>query len=142
RRMGLNNASLQIELTPHVERSPRSVQSNEGTEQELRSTDENETLALLPTNLISSGAEGAEILFTANPDLPLKPLRECASGGEIARVMLALQGVLARAGGADRLPVVVFDEVDSGVGGRLGSVLGKRLSGLGLMRLVICVKPQ
>jgi DNA repair protein RecN (Recombination protein N) len=69
-------------------------------------------------------------------------LRECASGGEIARVMLALKGVLARAGGADRLPVVVFDEVDSGVGGRLGSVLGKKLRELAAVRQVICVTHQ
>ena len=142
RGMGLNNASLQIELTPHVERSSRSVHSSHGTEQELRSTDQTETHILLPANLTSSGAEGAEILFTANPDLPPKPLRECASGGEIARVMLALKGVLARAGGADRLPVVVFDEVDSGVGGRLGSVLGKKLRDLAAMRQVICVTHQ
>src|SRR5439155_13337466 len=88
------------------------------------------------------GAENMEILFSANPELSRRPLKECASGGEISRVMLALKGVLARTGGADRLPVVVFDEVDSGVGGRLGAVLGKKLAELARVRQVLCVTHQ
>src|SRR5579862_6357751 len=172
--MGLNQASLRIELTPNVGRvsgapaaaEPRGAgvppaslsvgRLSEPSKFDLsanadglkgRSTfdpddAESHALDLLPAHLKSSGAEGAELLFTANPDLPPKPLRECASGGEIARVMLALKGVLARAGGADRLPVVVFDEVDSGVGGRLGSVLGKKLRDLAAVRQVICVTHQ
>jgi DNA repair protein RecN (Recombination protein N) len=83
-----------------------------------------------------------ELLFTANPGVPPSPLRDCASGGEISRVMLALKSVLARVSGADRLPVVVFDEVDAGVGGRLGAVLGRKLSALARVRQVLCVTHQ
>jgi DNA repair protein RecN (Recombination protein N) len=56
--------------------------------------------------------------------------------------MLALKSVLARVSGADRLPVVVFDEVDAGVGGRLGAILGKKLSALGRVRQVLCITHQ
>ncbi|MCW8133532.1 MAG: DNA repair protein RecN [Planctomycetota bacterium] len=98
-----------------------------------------EAARMIPAQLHATGAETAELLFSANPELPLKPLAECASGGELSRVMLALKGVLAKAGGADRLPVVVFDEVDSGVGGRLGAVLGRKLAGLARIRQILCV---
>jgi len=104
-----------------------------------RREDDDEAARLLPANLRPSGAEGLELIFSANPELPPKPLAECASGGELSRVMLALKGVLAQAHGADRLPVVVFDEVDSGVGGRTGSVLGRKLSALAAVRQVLCV---
>lgn len=141
--LGMNHASLQILLTPHsseprASQEPRAPVSGQFDEE----PDDIEAAQLLPPNLKSTGAESAEILFTANPDLPPKPLRECASGGEIARVMLALKGVLARAGGADRLPVVVFDEVDSGIGGRLGAVIGKKLRDLAAVRQVISVTHQ
>lgn len=143
RGMGLNNATLNLELTPHEagvgssdmeQKDPNAAFDPDSAQREVE--------ALIPSHLKSSGAECAEIMFTANPDLPPKPLRESASGGEIARVMLALKGVLARAGGADRLPVVVFDEVDSGVGGRLGAMLGKKLRDLASVRQVICVTHQ
>ena len=144
RGMGLNNASLTFELIPHESAAGNVAIEKKDAHPDAFATDEyeSEAEALIPAHLKSSGAEGAEILFTANPDLPPKPLRESASGGEIARVMLALKGVLARAGGADRLPVVVFDEVDSGVGGRLGAMLGKKLRDLATVRQVICVTHQ
>ncbi len=97
---------------------------------------------MMPPDLKATGAESVEILFTANPEVSLRPMRECASGGEISRLMLALKGVLARVKGADRLPVVIFDEIDSGVGGRLGGVLGKKLSELAGVRQVLCVTHQ
>jgi DNA repair protein RecN (Recombination protein N) len=83
-----------------------------------------------------------ELLFTANPELPPRPLKDCASGGEMSRVMLAIKAVLARVSGADRLPVVVFDEVDSGVGGRLGAALGAKLRELARVRQVLAVTHQ
>jgi DNA repair protein RecN (Recombination protein N) len=134
--LGLKDAKLQISLTPHSG-DPASADLSE----EIDSADD-EARRLLPARIRSTGAESVDILFSANPDLPRKPLKECASGGEISRVMLALKGVLARAGGADRLPVVVFDEVDSGVGGRLGAVLGKKLAELSRVRQVLCVTHQ
>ena len=143
RGMGLNHATLNLELTPHEigvgSSNIEQKEPNAAFDPDIAQPDVD---ALIPSNLKSSGTECAEIMFTANPDLPPKPLRESASGGEIARVMLALKGVLARAGGADRLPVVVFDEVDSGVGGRLGAMLGKKLRDLASVRQVICVTHQ
>ncbi len=100
---------------------------------------ESEAQRMLPGGARATGMESVELAFSANPELPPKPLAECASGGELSRVMLALKGVLAKAGGADRLPVVVFDEVDAGVGGRMGSVLGKKLGQLASIRQVLCV---
>ncbi|MCZ7645874.1 MAG: DNA repair protein RecN [Planctomycetota bacterium] len=122
--LGLKGARLELALEPHPART------DDG---------EDEAGRLLPKELRATGAEGCELRFSANPDLPLKPLAECASGGELSRVMLALKTVLATRGGADRLPVVVFDEVDSGVGGRMGAVLGRKLAALSQLRQVLCV---
>src|SRR5438552_1541028 len=61
-----------------------------------------------------AGAEVAEMMFSANPGEPIAPLAKVASGGELARVMLAIKTVSAD---ADRLPTLVFDEVDAGIGG-------------------------
>lgn len=82
------------------------------------------------------GADRVELVFSANPGEAPKPLRKVASGGELSRVTLALKAVLA---GADRVPTLVFDEIDTGVGGRLGAVLGKTLAELARHHQVICV---
>ena len=133
--LGLKGSRLQVALPPNESDSVESAEPP-------ASPGECDVRALLPSALKSSGAEGVEILFSANPELEARPLKECASGGEISRVMLALKGVLARVSGADRLPVVVFDEVDAGVGGRLGAVMGKKLNELAKVRQVICVTHQ
>ena len=65
-----------------------------------------------------SGADRVELIFSANPGEAPKPLRKVASGGELSRVTLAVKAVLA---GADRVPTLIFDEIDTGVGGRLGA---------------------
>ena len=72
----------------------------------------------------STGIDRVEFLISANPGEPLKPLAKVASGGETARLMLALKGVLAH---ADATPTLVFDEIDQGIGGRVGGVVGKKL---------------
>ena len=82
------------------------------------------------------GAERVEFRFTANPDEPNRPLARIASGGELARTMLALQVVLS---GDDDAPTMVFDEVDAGIGGRAASVVGDKLAALGGSRQVLCV---
>jgi DNA repair protein RecN (Recombination protein N) len=82
------------------------------------------------------GADRVEMLFSANPGQEPRPLRKIASGGELSRVTLAAKAVLA---GVDRVPTLVFDEIDTGVGGRLGSALGKTLAELGRHHQVICV---
>ncbi len=71
-----------------------------------------------------------------NPGEPLRPLARIASGGETSRIMLALKAVLAS---VDRVPVLIFDEVDSGIGGRSGGVIGEKLAELARQHQVICV---
>ena len=132
--LGLKDAKLQVVLAPHGADSHTASAPAESSDDEAR--------RMLPANLRATGAESAEIVFSANPELPPRPLKDCASGGEISRVMLALKGVLARVHGADRLPVVVFDEIDSGVGGRLGAMLGRKLCELARVRQVLCVTHQ
>lgn len=72
----------------------------------------------------SSGIDKVEFLVSPNPGEPLKPLAKIASGGETSRMMLALKAVL---GAADRTPTLIFDEIDQGIGGRIGGVVGKKL---------------
>jgi len=72
----------------------------------------------------STGLDDVECLISANPGEPLKPMAKVASGGETARLMLALKGVLAH---ADATPSLVFDEIDQGIGGRVGGVVGRKL---------------
>jgi len=83
-----------------------------------------------------AGAEEAEMMFSANPGEPLAPLARVASGGELARVMLAIKTVSAD---ADRLPTLVFDEVDSGIGGEAAIQVGLRLKALGAGHQVLVV---
>lgn len=75
----------------------------------------------------SSGIDKVEFMVSPNPGEPLKPLAKIASGGETSRMMLALKAVL---GAADRTPTLIFDEIDQGIGGRVGVVVGKKLWGL------------
>jgi len=82
------------------------------------------------------GVDGVEFVASTNPGEPLQPLARIASTGEASRFMLALKGALA---GADNIPVLVFDEIDIGVGGRSGEIVGRRLWGLAQGRQVICV---
>jgi DNA repair protein RecN (Recombination protein N) len=74
-----------------------------------------------------TGLDQVEFLVAPNVGEPLKPLVRIASGGETSRLMLALKTVLAQ---ADRTPTLIFDEIDAGIGGRVGSVVGQKLWGL------------
>jgi len=92
---------------------------------------------LLPRPEIApEGAEVVEMMFSANPGEPLAPLARVASGGELARLMLAIKTVGAD---ADRLPTLVFDEVDAGIGGEAAIQVGLRLKALGTKRQVLVV---
>ena len=84
----------------------------------------------------ADGADGSEVAFqlAANPGSPLQPLAKVASGGELARAMLALRSVLSEAP-----PVLVFDEVDAGIGGQAGFAVGRSLSNLGDRHQVLVV---
>ncbi|MBF0158725.1 MAG: DNA repair protein RecN [Magnetococcales bacterium] len=78
-----------------------------------------------------SGQEEVELLMSANPGEPVKPLKQIASGGEIARIMLALKSVLAD---ASMVNTLIFDEIDSGISGRVASAAGEKLRGIGTHR--------
>lgn len=82
------------------------------------------------------GVDQVAFLVSANPGEPPRPLVAVASGGETARLMLALKTVLQS---ADRVPVLVFDEIDAGIGGRVGAVVGRRLWDLAAHHQVLCV---
>jgi DNA repair protein RecN (Recombination protein N) len=83
-----------------------------------------------------SGIDQIEFLLSPNPGEPLKPLARIASGGESARLLLALKSILSR---VDDVPTLVFDEVDVGVGGRAGHVVGEKLWGISDRHQVICI---
>jgi DNA repair protein RecN (Recombination protein N) len=84
----------------------------------------------------TDGVDVVEFLASTNPGEPLKPLHKIASTGELSRFMLALKVALA---GADMIPVLIFDEIDVGVGGRSGEVIGRKLWKLSRNHQVICV---
>lgn len=81
-----------------------------------------------------TGADKVEFLFSPNPGQALRPLKNIASGGEISRVMLGLKTVLA-----PTVPVMVFDEVDAGIGGETGHLVGQKLHAAAQGRQVLCV---
>lgn len=83
-----------------------------------------------------NGHENIEFMIEPNPGEGLKPLVKIASGGETARLMLALKNVLAK---ADATPTLIFDEIDQGIGGRVGAVVGEKLWNLGRSHQVLCI---
>ena len=83
-----------------------------------------------------TGIDQLDFLLSANPGEPLRPLRETASGGELSRVMLALKTLLSE---ADKIPILIFDEIDTGIGGDIGLALGKYLKRLSTSKQVLCI---
>ncbi len=83
-----------------------------------------------------NGFDRVEFLIAPNPGEGLKPLAKIASGGETSRLMLGLKNVLA---GADEVPSLIFDEIDQGIGGRVGMVVGHKLWNLSRTHQVFCV---
>lgn len=83
-----------------------------------------------------TGIDNVEFMMTANPGEPLRPLAKVASGGETARIMLALKRVLSQ---ADHTPTLIFDEIDQGIGGRVGGVVGEKLWSLSSDHQVLVV---
>lgn len=84
----------------------------------------------------ATGIDTVEFLLSANPGEPIRPLHKVASGGETARIMLALKSVLGR---VDHTPTLIFDEIDQGIGGRIGTVVGQKLWGLADSHQVLVV---
>jgi DNA repair protein RecN (Recombination protein N) len=93
-------------------------------------------IKMKPCDPAPTGMDEVEYLFAPNPGEPEKPLKEIASSGEMARVMLALKTALAD---QDAIPVLVFDEVDANVGGEIGERVGEKLSGIGKNHQVLCI---
>jgi len=83
-----------------------------------------------------TGLDKVEFLIAPNPGEGLKPLARIASGGETSRLMLALKNVLAH---ADQIPTLIFDEIDQGIGGRVGAIVGEKLWGLGRQHQVMVI---
>ncbi len=93
-------------------------------------------ISIEATEIGPSGADRVAFTFAPNPGEPPRPLSRIASGGEASRLSLALKVVLAA---ADETPVLIFDEIDAGVGGRNATALGERLRALSAFHQVICV---
>jgi len=89
-----------------------------------------------PETLGPEGIDRVEFLIAPNPGEPLKPLHRIASGGELSRVMLAIRAILAA---ADRIPTLIFDEVDAGIGGAMAEVVGRKLAAASRRHQVLCV---
>ena len=83
-----------------------------------------------------AGLEAVEFQVSANPGQPMRPLAKVASGGELSRISLAIQVIAAHAA---RIPTLIFDEVDTGIGGGVAEVVGRQLRALGGGRQVLCV---
>jgi DNA repair protein RecN (Recombination protein N) len=83
-----------------------------------------------------TGFDSVELLFSPNPGEPLKPLRAIASSGEISRLMLAIKSALAA---HDSIPLLVFDEIDTNVGGEIAGAVGAKMQALGRDHQVICI---
>ncbi len=83
-----------------------------------------------------NGFDSVELLFSPNPGEPLKPLRAIASSGEISRLMLAIKSALAT---HDAVPLLVFDEIDTNVGGEIAHAVGAKMQTLGRDHQVVCI---
>src|SRR4029077_11585461 len=105
------------------------------TPEQSPTTDESARTTLHASHLTSSGLDTIEFQFAPNPGEPPRLLRAIASSGELARVMLALKTVLAA---EDRIPVLVFDEVDANVGGETAHAVGEKMAQISQQRQVLC----
>jgi DNA repair protein RecN (Recombination protein N) len=95
------------------------------------------TIELIPLiEGASHGLENVEFHVAAHPGVSPKPLSKVASGGELARISLAISVITSK---ANATPTLIFDEVDSGIGGAVADTVGKRLKELGLTNQVLCV---
>ncbi|MBQ3079121.1 MAG: DNA repair protein RecN [Clostridia bacterium] len=84
----------------------------------------------------SDGADDVEFIISPNPGEPMKPLSSIASGGELSRIMLAIKAISAENEGVDTM---IFDEIDTGISGRMAQTVGEKMCMLGKSRQVICV---
>jgi len=87
----------------------------------------------------SDGVDRVEFLLSANPGQPLRPLAKIASGGEISRMMLGLRSVLRDTEAEHRVPIVIFDEIDTGIGGLTAEKVGEKMSEIAKHHQVFCI---
>lgn len=88
------------------------------------------------TELNDKGIDRVEFLITLNPGEEPRPLRKVASGGELSRIILVLKSIIAE---KDQIPILIFDEIDTGIGGRVGELVGLKLAKLARHHQVICI---
>lgn len=125
------------ELVPQV----LSVLGMNGTrfKVEIKQEEDSKGLAFLNGKRYRASARGidsVEFYISTNPGEPLKPLVKVASGGEISRIMLALKSIIAQ---GDNIPVLIFDEIDLGISGKIAQAVGKKLKDLAQYHQIICI---
>jgi DNA repair protein RecN (Recombination protein N) len=131
--LGGGRFGVRFELRPEAQGIPVNLKPATITsDPDARPQDEGQ----VPVAIDRTGVDRVEFVVSLNPGEPLRPLARIASGGEISRLMLALKTIL---GDADDVPTLVFDEVDVGVGGRSGGIVGDKLAALAKHHQVICV---
>jgi DNA repair protein RecN (Recombination protein N) len=129
--------TLAVQLSESRQKIARKFQT--AVSQELHALEMPAAIIEVEITRVSQGFNGhdkIEFLFTANPGEPLRQLAKIASGGELSRVMLALKSIFAE---MDEIPTMIFDEVDSGIGGRALQAVAEKLDYLSQQRQVICV---
>jgi DNA repair protein RecN (Recombination protein N) len=117
-------------MTTSVEAELAALKMEQAIFQVMVSSDES------PEGIGPAGCDRVEFLLSSNPGEPPRPLGRVASGGELSRIMLALKTVLAE---MDQVPVLVFDEIDTGVGGAVAAAMGIKLRKLGSFHQVFCI---
>ncbi|MGH2924293.1 MAG: DNA repair protein RecN, partial [Solirubrobacterales bacterium] len=135
---GAEREKLASKLTKMREKAARELEKRVAAElEQLAMSGAKLEVALEPhpDGYGASGRERVEFRVATNPGMPVSPLREAASGGELSRVMLALAGQGAAGGDA----TFVFDEIDAGIGGNTARAVGERLRALGDERQVLCI---
>ncbi len=96
-----------------------------------------ETLPMQKENIASFGFDKVEFFVSTNPGSPFLPLKEVVSGGELSRIMLAIKTVLGK---KENTPILIFDEIDTGISGPMGFVIGKKLKQLSLKnKQIFCI---
>jgi DNA repair protein RecN (Recombination protein N) len=132
-------SSLSEQLTQGRRRASEQIEKRITKElRALRMGQTNLHIEVIPTEETCgpTGRDHIEFLFSANPGEPLMPLAKVASGGELSRMMLAIKTVLAD---TDTVPVLIFDEIDTGIGGAVATMMGQRLRALAKYHQVLCI---
>ncbi|MDD5765484.1 MAG: hypothetical protein PHW79_04430, partial [Candidatus Marinimicrobia bacterium] len=117
-RLGINGSRFKVQIEPVREMNGRTIGES-------------------PNNLIGEkGIDRVIFHICTNPGEPLRPLAEIVSGGEVSRIMLGLKSILA---GRDQIPVLIFDEIDTGISGRVARIVGEELRELSKFHQIICI---